>query len=78
MHIALLLLSLLLLVPGVAAAPPLIAENDVQLAVRTETDDAAVVIASRRLSFVTLIRRRGSAIVLKCSQLDQIAIKCQS
>ena len=49
-------------------APAVIAEDDVKLAVRTETHHAAVVITARRLTGVLLQR----------AQLDQIAIERQS
>ena len=47
------------------AASAVIAKDDVQLAVRTKSQDAAIVIAARRLTRILLQR----------TQLDQIAIE---
>src|SRR5215510_4720246 len=46
-------------------SPAVVAEDDVELAVRTEAKHAAVVITTRRLT----------GILLQCVQLDQVAIK---
>ena len=54
------------------AAPPVVAHEDVQLAIGPEPKDAAVVIAPRRLALIALPWRHGCTVVLKCTQHDQV------
>ena len=58
-------------------AATVVADQDVQLAVRSEPNHAAVVIAARRLRLIPLSRRCRRAVVLKRPQHDQVAIEMQ-
>src|SRR5688572_32983968 len=55
-------------------SPPDVADHHVQLAVGTERDDAAVVVATWGLRSVALSGRLGRGVVLKCQQLDQVVV----
>src|SRR5688572_25014456 len=55
-----------------------IPDEDIEFAIRPKGKDTAIVVAARRLSFVTLIRRFGCSIILERAQFDQVEIKCQA
>ena len=57
------------------AATALVADDDVQLAVGAEANDAAVVVAARILRRVALVRRLRRGVVLERAQRDQVAIE---
>src|SRR5688572_6167843 len=58
-------------------APADVAEDHVKLSVWPETNDATVMVSSRRLFAVALIRRLRGGIVLKRAQLDQVAVESE-
>ena len=55
--------------------PAVVADYDIKLTVRTETDDSAIVVSRRVLGFVALPRRCRRPIVLKGTQLYQVLIE---
>jgi hypothetical protein len=57
------------------APPSVVAHLDVELSIRAETDHAAVVVAPRRLRFVTLSERHRRAVVLERAQHDQVVVE---
>src|SRR5215204_7334219 len=57
------------------APPSVVAHLDVELSIRAETDHAAVVVAPRRLRFVTLSERHRRAVVLERAQPDQVVVE---
>jgi hypothetical protein len=56
------------------AAPAFIPYEDIQLAIFAEGNDTTIVVASCRLSLITLIRRDRTAVTLEGTQFDQIMI----
>jgi hypothetical protein len=53
----------------------IIADEDVKLAIQSEGDDTAIVIAARRLGFITLSGGHRSTVILKGTQFNQIIYK---
>ena len=60
------------------AAPAVVAKEDVEFAVRTKSQHAAVVITAWWLLFVALVWRHRCAVVLKRPKHDQIVIESQT
>src|SRR6185503_12818626 len=57
--------------------PSIVAKENVELAIWSKAKHAAVVIAARRLCFVTLVGRNRRSVVLKRTQHDQVVVKRQ-